>query len=211
MSSNLLLKRRILTRTIGYASLAENMARSGEISRIWGPSIIAHNTTRRSHGQDLLRVWLQPSFRRGEMFVFPLPYPCYTTWALGKTVQVKFLMIDTINLDMNDPGKRKTRPDSTEFSLFFVTWASAPHSSSNRQLARPWSTETKWSSRFVDELPTDWVNWTERLTPEVTCRSPKVAHFRRDLHTLLVHYFGCLLHPPLSYFFYSKMYCWLEE
>ena len=104
---------------IGYASLAENMARSGEISRIWGPSIIAHNTTRRSHGQDLLRVWLQPSFRRGEMFVFPLPYPCYTTWALGKTVQVKFLMIDTINLDMNDPGKRKTRPDSTEFSLFF--------------------------------------------------------------------------------------------
>ena len=45
--------------------------------------------------------------------------------------------IDTINLDMNDPEKRKTRPDSTEFSLFFVTWASAPHSSSNRQLARP--------------------------------------------------------------------------
>ena len=104
---------------IGYASLAENMARSGKISRIWGPSIIAHNTTRRSHGQYLLRVWLQPSFRRGERFIFPLPYPCYTTWALGKTVQVKFLMIDTINLDMNDPGKRKTRPDSTEFSLFF--------------------------------------------------------------------------------------------
>ena len=104
---------------IGYASLAENMARSGEISRIWDPSIVAHNATRRSHGQDLFRVWLQPSFRRGEMFVFPLPYPCYTTWALGKTVQVKFLMIDTINLDMNDPGKRKTHPDSTEFSLFF--------------------------------------------------------------------------------------------
>ena len=61
------------------------------------------------------------------------------------------------------------------FHSFFVTWASAPHSSSNRQLARPWWTETKWSSRFVDELPTDWVNWTERLTPEVTCRSPKVA------------------------------------
>ena len=75
---------------IGYASLAENMARSGEISRIRGPSIIAHNTTRRSYGRDLLRVWLQPSFRRGEMFVFPLPYPCYTTWTLGKTVQVKF-------------------------------------------------------------------------------------------------------------------------
>ena len=103
----------------GYASLAKNIARSGEISRIWGPSIIAHNTTRKSHGQDLLRVWLQPSLRRGEMFVFPLPYPCYTTWALGKTVQVKFLMIDIINLDMSDPGKRKTRPDSTEFSLFF--------------------------------------------------------------------------------------------
>ena len=101
------------------ASLAENMARSGEISRIWGPSIIAHNTTRRSHGQDLLRVLLQPSFRRGEMFVFPLPYPCDTTWVLGKTVPVKFLMIDTINLDMNDPEKRKTCPDSTEFSLFF--------------------------------------------------------------------------------------------
>ena len=33
---------------------------------------------------------------------------------------------------------------------------------------------------------TDRVNWTERLTQEVTCRSPKVAHFRRDLHTLLV-------------------------
>ena len=110
----------LLVVPIGYASLAENMARSGEISRIWGPSIIAHNTTRRSHGQDLLCVWLQPSFRRGERFVFPLPYPCYTTWALGKTVQVKFLMIDTINLDMNDPGKRKTRPDSTEFSLFFL-------------------------------------------------------------------------------------------
>ena len=76
-----------------------------------------HNTKKSWAG--LLRVWLQPSFRRGEMFVFPLPYPCYTRWALGKTVQVKFLMIDTINLDMNDPGKRKTRPDSTEFSLFF--------------------------------------------------------------------------------------------
>ena len=50
---------------------------------------------------------------------FRFPYPCYTTWALGKTVQVKLLMIDTINLDMNDPEKRKTRPDSTEFSLLF--------------------------------------------------------------------------------------------
>ena len=55
----------------------------------------------------------------GRKVRFALPYPCYTTWALGKTVQVKFLMIDTISLDMNDPGKRKTRPDSTEFSLFF--------------------------------------------------------------------------------------------
>ena len=78
-----------------------------------------HNTKKSRAGFNLLRVWLQPSFRRAEMFVFPLPYPCYRTWALGKTVQVKFLMIDTINLDKNDPGKRKTRPDSTEFSLFF--------------------------------------------------------------------------------------------
>ena len=37
----------------------------------------------------------------------------------GKDCAGKFLMIDTINLDMNDPGKRKTRPDSTEFPLFF--------------------------------------------------------------------------------------------
>ena len=116
---------------------------------------------------------------------FPLPYPCYTTWALGKTVQVKFLMIDTITLTWTILGNVRLVLTRRSFHSFFVTWASAPHSSSNRQLARPWSTETKWSSRFVDELPTDWVNWTERLTPEVTCRSPKVAHFRRDLHTLL--------------------------
>ena len=40
------------------------------------------------------------------MLVLSLPYPCCTTWLLGKTVQVKFLMIDTIKLDMNDPGNR---------------------------------------------------------------------------------------------------------
>ena len=69
---------------IGYASFAENMARSGEISRIWGPSIIAHNTTRRSHGQDLLRVWLQPIFQTGRNVRFSASLPTLYNVGAGK-------------------------------------------------------------------------------------------------------------------------------
>ena len=85
----------------------EEHGASGEISWIWGPFIIAHNTTQRREGSEL---------------------------------------------------------------------------------TRPLSTDTKWSLRFADELRTDWVNWTEQLTLEVTCHSPKVTHFQRDLHTLLERY-----------------------